>query len=386
MRTPVLLVCFCFLAQAGFTQRDSSKIKALQKTIEQLKLQTEKNFYEKNKANQKVTQDSKVVEAQKQEGIISRDAQKLQDAEKQQQDKAQSFQKASAQITGVTVIGTPGEEDKQPANTPVSKSRLQGPAPFDSRIEILDLDPMVDWHLRILQNAGSVGLIVRKELLQPLTDSIMRLSVTQTLQRKYNLCPGEAFAKQPVLGEGTAFVIDTNTLITASHVIIDSINQYAVVFGYKLINKVGSYETDIPVTSIYYLTSFIHYDDELDVAMIKVDRAMTVPALQISNRAANIADKVYAIGYPSGLPEKLSINASVTSNELQYFYTSLDAFQGNSGSPVFNLDTHQVIGILVSGEVDYRSTGSCNTVTICSIPFCKGEKVIRISEAIKNRE
>jgi len=58
--------------------------------------------------------------------------------------------------------------------------------------------------------------------------------------------------------------------------------------------------------------------------------------------------EVYMIGHPSGLPQKVAVNASVRSLEgAAYFYTSLDAFQGNSGSPVFDRNTGEVIGILV---------------------------------------
>lgn len=82
-----------------------------------------------------------------------------------------------------------------------------------------------------------------------------------------------------------------------------------------------------------------------------------------------------------GLPMKVALNASMQGNtNPQFFYTSLDAFQGNSGSPVFQLDTHKVVGILVSGEIDYKWNGSCNASTLCRIPYCNGEKAIRIEQ------
>ena len=36
-----------------------------------------------------------------------------------------------------------------------------------------------------------------------------------------------------------------------------------------------------------------------------------------------------------------------------FFQTNLDAFGGNSGSPVLNSETGEVEGILVRGEIDY---------------------------------
>jgi len=169
--------------------------------------------------------------------------------------------------------------------------------------------------------------------------------------------------------------------MTAAHVLEDSPDKYAVIFGYELINKIGAYETDIPITNIFYPTSFVFKDDNLDVAVFKTHRQIGRKALPLSSQKANMGDRIYTIGYPSGLPEKVSVNARVRTNDhLQYFFSSLDAFQGNSGSPVFNLETHEVIGILVSGEPDYRFNGHCNEATLCSIPYCQGEKVIRITE------
>jgi len=56
------------------------------------------------------------------------------------------------------------------------------------------------------------------------------------------------------------------------------------------------------------------------------------------------------IGYPLGTPMKLAKNARVIFNneEAQSFITNLDAFEGNSGSPVFN-EKNEVSGILVNG-------------------------------------
>ncbi|WP_146610784.1 hypothetical protein [Pedobacter cryoconitis] len=48
-----------------------------------------------------------------------------------------------------------------------------------------------------------------------------------------------------------------------------------------------------------------------------------------------------------------------------------------NGSPVFSKETNEVIGILVSGMMDFDWTGSCNTVSTCRYPYCFGEAVLR---------
>ncbi|MRG46125.1 trypsin-like serine protease [Chitinophaga sp. SYP-B3965] len=263
-----------------------------------------------------------------------------------------------------------------------ARKRYVGPSQFDSRIELRDLNPLINNENQIISNARSVGLIILKENLQAVTDSFYRINTSLTLGSKYGLCIGQAFATQPVAGEGTAFLIkgDGPQIMTANHVFTEPVDHYAIVFGYEVLNKTGgAYETFIPITDIYYLTQILYKDEQLDVAVAALNKPTDRPPLTFSTSAPAKEQDVYMIGYPCGLPAKVAMNAGVKeNNHPQYFYTSLDAFQGNSGSPVFNMNTHEIIGILVSGEVDFVWNGSCNTVTSCRIPYCKGEKAIRI--------
>jgi S1-C subfamily serine protease len=269
--------------------------------------------------------------------------------------------------------------------TNLNKRIITGPSQYDSRIEIRDLNLLVNWQQQVLINSLSVGIIIEKDMIHQVTDSIYQLDISSTLGNLYNLCPDEAFWDQPVIGVGTAFISDERTMITAAHVFSKSVKNYFIVFGFEMVNKVGAYEAFIHAKDIYSLTEIILDDNELDVTVFKVDRSFTYPPLKWANSlSVPESSSVYMIGHPMGLPKKAALNASMKSNDSPlFFYTSLDAFQGNSGSPVFRFDTHEVIGILVSGELDYKWNGSCNASTLCSIPYCKGEKVIRIEEIMK---
>lgn len=269
------------------------------------------------------------------------------------------------------------------------RARLKGPTQFDSRIELFQLDVLYEQDRRILFNAASVGLVIRKENLEAVTDSFFRINTGLTLGSKYKLCPGQAFAKQPVAGEGTAFLIqgDQPRMMTAGHVFSESIDHYAIIFGFEMENEVGAYETLIPIQNLYYPKQITFKDDALDIAVFTLNKPTDRQLLPLAAREPVTGEEVYMIGYPCGLPVKVALNAGVKeNNHPQYFFTSLDAFQGNSGSPVFSMTTHEIIGVLVSGEVDFIWNGSCNQVTICSIPFCKGEKAIRISAIQKAGE
>ena len=88
-----------------------------------------------------------------------------------------------------------------------------------------------------------------------------------------------------------------------------------------------------------------------DWVILRLERA-------VPGRAAARADlgearpggSVYTLGHPCGLPLKLAANASVLSADTPAFYTDLDTFSGNSGSPVFDAATHALLGIVIEGQ------------------------------------
>lgn len=260
---------------------------------------------------------------------------------------------------------------------------VRGPTTYDSRLEIRQLSPTVDWMARILKTKESVGMVVEKERLFRVTDSLYQLDYNMTLGNLYNLCPGTAFEDQPVNGTGTAFVVSEITMATAGHVFERPIEDYAIVFGFELANGNGTVDPFVLARDIYFPKRLVLNDDELDVAVFVLDRKTNRPTLPLSNsQNAPLESSIYMVGHPNGLPTKAAINARILSGERNHFYTSLDAFQGNSGSPVCDFQTGEVLGILVAGGKDYEWTGSCNRTTSCRIPYCPGEKVLRIESVV----
>lgn len=264
--------------------------------------------------------------------------------------------------------------------------RLTGPSQYDSRIELFQLDPTINWQLAIFQKSESVGMIIEKEKLTQVSKAIYNLDTCLTLGQTYNLCANEAFCNQPIVGSGTGFIFSEDTMLTASHVIERPITDYIVLFGYRIIQSDGMVETYFDAENIYYPKKIIHKSDELDVIEFQLDRKLNRPVLEWEDSGLIPKEKseIYMLGYPLGLPLKAALNASIENNSNPlYYYTSLDSFQGNSGSPVFNFYTNKVIGMLVAGEVDYTYNGNCFYSPKCKMPYCKGEKVIRIEEIIK---
>jgi S1-C subfamily serine protease len=268
------------------------------------------------------------------------------------------------------------------------KDRVTGQSRFDSRIEVRQLNPLVDWQNAILTNAASVGLIIKKQDLLKIKDSLYKISVNVTLAKKFNLCASEPFGSQPVAGNGTGMLIGDQEILTAGHVFEGPVADYVLVFGFEMENVGGIYESFISADNVYGFKKLLHLNADLDIAHASLDRKCSRPALKLSaNRDVRLNTEVYMVGFPSGLPQKVALNAGVYKNSDRHcFYTSLDAFQGNSGSPVFDRNTNEVIGILVSGNADYVWTGGCNINKTCELPFCDGEKVVRITEILTELE
>jgi V8-like Glu-specific endopeptidase len=292
-----------------------------------------------------------------------------------------------------SIINANQENGNKPLTIPEGKAitesdielntkRLYGPSQFDSRIELLELNPDINWQYKLLLNSESVAMVVEKEKLSQLAKELYLLDTSKTLGKSYGLCKDEAFYNQPIAGIGTAFIISENTMITANHVFERPLANYIVIFGYKiLVAKTGVTDYYFDKKDIYFPKSISKRNDELDIVEFTVDRNFERPILEWENssKLAIQNSEIYMMGYPSGLPIKVALNAAIEDGDHPYYYyTSLDSFQGNSGSPVFNFYTNKVIGILVSGEIDYKFNGNCYYSPVCKIPYCKGEKVIRI--------
>ena len=264
---------------------------------------------------------------------------------------------------------------------PAKRRVLIGATQYDSRIEVRNVDPKTAFGKTAIINSVSVGIVIDKDKLHKISKDEYQLDFSSTLGTTYNLCQSEPFISQPVLGSGTAFVVGKDRLITAGHVFQGDLSRYAVVFGFELTNASGGIQAIISADSVYFPKKITHKSEELDLKEFTVDRELTQMPLKLGlTDPVKKGNGVYMIGHPYGLPKKVAANAGVEKDEERdIFYTSLDAFQGNSGSPVFDVVTHRVIGILVGGQVDFQWQGNCNISTLCKMPYCQGEKAVRIS-------
>ena len=182
------------------------------------------------------------------------------------------------------------------------------------------------------------------------------------LKGKYNLQSGERFADQPVGAYCSGVLVGEDMVLTAGHCFRPDprggpCERVKLVFGYA-VTSAGETPSSFPAENVYSCKAVIAQkvlNDGADYALVKLDRKVSGRyPLAINRGNIGRTTQLAVIGYPSGLPVKVATNGSVRSiSGKGFFVADLDTFGGNSGSPVFNLKTLKIEGILVRGGVDY---------------------------------
>lgn len=177
-------------------------------------------------------------------------------------------------------------------------------------------------------------------------------------------CADEPFATQPTAGFCTGFLIASDLLATAGHCIEKLRCPFtAFVFGFAITEpdgaaKAAGLETFRCAEVIESVTR-TGYDDGLlqdgaDYAVVRLDRPVTgrTPLVVRRERVVAVGEPLVVIGYPFVLPLKVAGGAEVQSVAGTYFQATLDISGGNSGSPVLDRDSLEVVDVLVRGAPD----------------------------------
>ncbi|MBT4791222.1 MAG: trypsin-like peptidase domain-containing protein [Halobacteriovoraceae bacterium] len=207
--------------------------------------------------------------------------------------------------------------------------------------------------------------------------------------RNYGVCEGERFLEQFTAGSCSGFLIAPDLLATAGHCIqtVDDCKLIKWVFDYKLLNR-SPMSRKVLKKSVYNCVELVErgfsQSKAIDYSIVKLDRAISdrkILKLRRSGKVNNNAN-LAVFGYPTGLPLKVAKGGKVRRNGAKHFFvTNLDTFGGNSGSPVVDLKSLEVEGILIRGEDDYitDTRQDCKRVKQCSPNSCEGETVTRIT-------
>jgi V8-like Glu-specific endopeptidase len=168
----------------------------------------------------------------------------------------------------------------------------------------------------------------------------------------------------PAMGFCSGFLIDKNVIMTAAHCV--NKEDYPM----KVVRFNDFYISPGEIAQLEYFTirSVDVWDYSHDFSLISLnpnadgkEAGDKYPTLILSGRARPIGTRLYMIGFPGGEFQKFAPNCSVIRDP--YFSekygkyimgVDCDAFGGNSGSPIFDESTHEVVALLWGGQGDTR--------------------------------
>lgn len=221
------------------------------------------------------------------------------------------------------------------------------------------------------------------------------------------VCDSERFHDQLTIAGCTGFLVAEDILVTAGHCVLtnEDCKSTRWVFGFE-VEESGSI-AKMTSDDLYECKEIIGRDlgdfrkDKVnyhDYAVLRLNKKVKGRTPIKINKTGKpvIGDEVAVLGHPSGLPQKIAAGAEVKKLDNNYFYANLDTYGGNSGSPVINLRTYEVEGIVVIGNDDYTSSdplaySSCAVSAVLPDETVQAEIASNISqifptlETIKNK-
>lgn len=249
----------------------------------------------------------------------------------------------------------------------------------DNRQDLFDVaNPM---YLRL---SKATAALFPQGVVSPMTNGDYFIQTTK-YGEEFKLCPDERFFNQRVAAFCSAFLVAPDVMATAGHCITneDSCAKTTVVFNYAYTFP-DRHVDRADKENVFHCKKLLHRQytkSAIDFALIKLDRpvkGITPLKLRRAEKVDENAEFV-VMGYPMGLPLKITDQAYLRKNELKkgFFTINSDTYQGNSGSAVINASTGVVEGILVRGAKDLIKNRElkCNETHYCKEDSCRGEDV-----------
>lgn len=256
---------------------------------------------------------------------------------------------------------------------------------------------------KFVELGRSVAIRVPNKRLAPDRDddSLINFPFRRLKSAMPQICSTEKFIEQFSIGDCSGFLIAPDKLVTAGHCMTSDFecngNKWVFDFyeGTTQFNKSNVYSCKKIITQRYAYSE----TEVSDYAVIQLDREVTdrKPLIRRKIGRVNLNTPLVVIGHPLGLPKKITDGAVVSRmNEIErerkihswilrdhYFTANLDAYGGNSGSPVFNKKTGKVEGILIQGGEDFifnQEKECLESVKLSNSHLNTYEKVMRINK------
>jgi hypothetical protein len=219
---------------------------------------------------------------------------------------------------------------------------------------------------QVKKNTDCAAAICLEKSLIRINNDLSVLKV-KNYGKTFNLANDEPFSRQPIAAGRlcTGFLVEEDIIATAGHFAKeDNVKDLRIIFGFRMEGP-SAPVTRVSNRNIYKGVKIIRRvyrslkDDGSDWALVKLDRKVEGRATAVlSGGGTAYGQSIYVLGHPCGLPLKYAPGACVQYIDEAYFGADLDIYSGNSGSPVFDSVTHEVIGMVVRGDNrDFRWTG-----------------------------
>ncbi len=228
----------------------------------------------------------------------------------------------------------------------------------DSRVDFYEIEDE-----QVKKNAGCVAAICKEDNLIDTNKGFFILKV-KNYGKTFNLSDNEPFHHQPIAAGKlcTGVLVEEDMIATAGHCVnvMDGTDLH-IVFGFKMEDPstpvIRVSEDNIYKGVKVVRKVLIREFNKPDWALVRLDRKVVGQTVAKLSKDISCDQPVYTMGHPCGLPLKYAPGANIRDVSDACFGANLDIYQNNSGSPVFNSDTHEVIGIVARGDNrDFRWT------------------------------
>jgi S1-C subfamily serine protease len=179
---------------------------------------------------------------------------------------------------------------------------------------------------------------------------------------------------------GAAFCVSKGHFITCAHVVMNYNKEYESSLDFSEYEDM--IEVAILVDGKKVKATVVAFDGAKDLAILKAD----VKAEPFKfDPTATIGEEVFAVGSPHGFENNVTFGHVSSLNRKIYFhngaplymFVDLSILPGNSGGPIINRNTGEVIGIVTAiigdGDVNGLSSGILSSY---AVDFCKSNGIL----------
>ncbi len=235
--------------------------------------------------------------------------------------------------------------------------------------------------------SNNVGIIVPSMYISRVSSKYSKLQfkkITDKFNNISNICDTDIFYDENVLISGnscSSYAISDSTVISAAHCIAvinpATLSNYSIIF--EDLDSIYNNDFIVLNESIYKFEKIIKIINNKDLVVLKLKDKIKKIHKTNFNSMQNIRDP-FAIGFPFGSKMKVSKGTIFINKTVNYAYTTMNVYDGSSGSPVFNYD-NSLIGIITNSGFIFAKAPSGCTLLVNSNCFCQSNSILKYVDA-----